>query len=144
MVDDDSKTESLLPADTGLFELCQGEATTLTDLRVVTNGLTTNGRAEELKRTSTKESCLCLACNAAALFATGLIEPSPNPTLPILAEVIFVEDVIMCETLGCRLVLTTYKTWTWTRCRAKGSEEERFEYSCSNVSVEETLVTCIM
>ena len=92
MVNDDSETKSLLSADTSLLELCQGETTTLTNLRVVTNGLTTNGRTEELQRTSTEESYFCLARSAAALLATGLIEPGSNPTLPVLAEVVCVED----------------------------------------------------
>ena len=92
MVDDNADTTRLLLADTSLLELSQGEATALTDLPVVTDGLRANGGAEEGEGADTELGGLRLAGLTAAELAAGLVEPSADTALPVLAEVVGVED----------------------------------------------------
>ena len=92
VVDDDADTTRLLLADTSLLELSQGEATALTDLPVVADGLRANGGAEEGEGADTELGSLLLAGLAAAKLAAGLVEPGADTALPVLPEVVGVED----------------------------------------------------
>lgn len=97
VVDDDADTTRLLLADTSLLELGEGEATALTDFPVVADGLRTDGGAEESEGTNAELSSLLLARVAAAELAARLVEPGADTALPVLAEVVGVEDCM--ETL---------------------------------------------
>lgn len=92
MVDDDADTTRLLLANTSLLDLSQGEATTLTDFPVVADGLRTDSGAEEGEGANAELGSLGLAGSAAAELAAGLVEPGADPGLPILAEMVLVED----------------------------------------------------
>lgn len=54
VVDYDAYTTRLLLANARLLELGQGESTSLTDLGVVADGLSTDSRAKQLERTDTE------------------------------------------------------------------------------------------
>ena len=92
MVNNDADTTSSLAGDASLLELGEGEAAALADLAVVTNGLSTDSGAEEFKGADTKGSSLGLAGLATAELASGLVEPGAHAQLPVLAEVVVVED----------------------------------------------------
>ena len=95
MVNNNSNTTSLLPSDTSLLELGESESTTLTDLAVVADGLATDGGTKEREGADTESGGLGLAGIASAQFTPWLVEPSANTALPVLAEVVSVED---CKT----------------------------------------------
>jgi hypothetical protein len=59
-----------------------------------------NCRAEEGKRANTEGSSLGLAGGAAAKFTARLVKPGANAALPILAEMVCGEDVVVPETHG--------------------------------------------
>lgn len=101
VVDYDAYTTCLLLANARLLELGQGESTALADLGVVADGLSTDSRAKQLERTDTERGSLSLAGTAAAELASGLVEPGADAALPVLAEVVVVEDVVMLETHVC-------------------------------------------
>ena len=92
MVHNDTNTTGLLLANTSLLELSEGETTALADFPVVSDGLATDGGAEELKGTDAKLGSLGLTGVAAAELAAGLVEPGADTALPVLAEVVAVED----------------------------------------------------
>lgn len=92
VVNNNTNTESLLPANSSLLQFGQCEATSLTEFTVVANGLSTNSGAEECEWTNAECGSLGLASVTSAKFPSWLIEPSANATLPILAEVVGVED----------------------------------------------------
>lgn len=92
MVHNNADTPSLLAVDSCLFELGQRETAALTDFAVVTDGLATHSRAEQLKWTNTKLGCLGLASISSAEFTAGLVEPGTHPTLPVLVEVVGVKN----------------------------------------------------
>ena len=92
VVDDDTDTAGSLAADTSLLELGEGESTALTDLAVVADSLATDGGAEEGQGTDAELRSLGLAGLTAAELAAGLVEPGADTALPVLAEVVGVED----------------------------------------------------
>ena len=92
VVDDDANTARLLAADAGLLELGKREATALAQLDVVAHGLATDSRAEDIKGANAKGSGLLFARNAAALLAPRLVKPGLDAALPVLAEMVVVED----------------------------------------------------
>ena len=92
MVDDDADTAGLLLADAGLLELGEGEAAALADLAVVADRLRADGGAEEGQGTDAELRSLGLAGLTAAELAAGLVEPGADTALPVLAEVVAVED----------------------------------------------------
>ena len=92
MVDDDADTTRLLLSNTSLLELAQGEATALTDFPVVAHSLGADGGAEEGQRADAELRGFRLAGLAAAELAPGLVEPGADSALPVLAEVVGVED----------------------------------------------------
>ena len=92
VVDHDTNTTSLLAANTSLLQLSQCETTALSDLSVVTNGLSSDGRSEKSEGANTEASSLLLASLAAAKLTTRLVEPCADAQLPVLAEVVLVKD----------------------------------------------------
>ena len=92
MVDHDSYTPCSLAADARLLELSESEAAALADLAVVADGLSTDGGAEEGEGADTEEGGLLLALLATTEFAPGLVEPGAHAQLPVLPEVVVVED----------------------------------------------------
>ena len=92
VVDDNADTTGSLAADTGLLQLGQGEATALPDLAVVADSLGTDGGAEELEGADAESGGLSLAGLATAELASGLVEPGAHAQLPVLPEVVGVED----------------------------------------------------
>lgn len=98
VVDDDTDTTSLLLSDSGLLELSESESTSLPQLAVVSHGLSTNGWAERCDGADTESSRLGLAGCATTELASWLIEPGANSALPVLTEMVIVEDVVVSET----------------------------------------------
>ena len=92
VVNNDTNTTSLLLANTSLLQLGEGEATALTELAVVAHGLAADSRAEDIKGANAKGSGLLFARNAAALLAPRLVKPGLDAALPVLAEMVVVED----------------------------------------------------
>ena len=92
VVDHDTNTTSLLAANTSLLELAEGEATAFADLAVVTNGLSTDSGTEEGEGADTEAGGLLLAGLATAELAAWLVKPCADTELPVLAEVVLVED----------------------------------------------------
>jgi hypothetical protein len=105
VVNDNTNTKCFFAVDTNLLQLSKGETTALADLTVVSDGLGSNGGAEESKGTDTKGGSLGLTGIASTEFATGLVEPGTYPALPVFAEMVGVEYVVVRETHG--LVLRT-------------------------------------
>merc|ERR1719359_1183289 len=98
VVDGDADREGLLGADAGLLELGLGEAAARTELAVVADRRGTDSRAEELNRAEAGLGSLGLACDAARVLLARLVEPRLDARLPVLAEVVAVEDVVLAET----------------------------------------------
>ena len=92
MVNDDTDTSGLFPPDTSFFEFRESEATALTQLAVVAEGLAANCRAQMAKGADSKAGRFCFACSASAELAPGLVEPGADAALPVLMEVIDGED----------------------------------------------------
>lgn len=92
MVNHDTNTTRSLPANTGLLELSKGESTTLTDLDVVADSLSTDGGAEGGDGADTESSGLGLTGLTTAKLAAGLVEPGLDSALPVLAEMVVVEN----------------------------------------------------
>lgn len=91
-------TLRLLPPNSGLFKLSEREPTSLTHLPVVPHGLRTDGRAEEGQGAHTEGGGFGLAGGAAAELASWLVEPGADAALPVLAEMVRMEDVVVSET----------------------------------------------
>ena len=92
VVDDNTNTTSGLATNTSLLQLSEGETTALTDLAVVAYGLSTDGGTEEGEGTNAKSCGLLLASLTAAKLAAWLVKPGADTQLPVLVEVIVVED----------------------------------------------------
>ena len=92
VVDDDADTTRLLLANTSLLELSQREAPALTNFPVVAHSLRTHGGAEKGERANTELGGLRLAGLTTAELAAGLVEPGADTALPVLAEVVRVEN----------------------------------------------------
>lgn len=92
MVDDDTESTSGFTGDTGFFEFGEGESAALSDFRVVAEGLASDCGAEGLEGTDAEGGCFCDTGCATAEFTAWLVEPGANSALPVLAEVVTVED----------------------------------------------------
>ncbi len=92
MVDNDADTTRLLLANASLLELSESEATALADFAVVADRLGTDGGAEEGQGANAELRSLRLAGLTTAELAAGLVEPGADSALPVLAEVVGVED----------------------------------------------------
>lgn len=100
VVNNDTDTTRLLLADTGLLQLSEGETPALTDLAVVTDGLGMDGGAEVGEGADAKGCSLGLAGLTTADLATGLVEPGADACLPVLTEVILVEDCKLTKNMS--------------------------------------------
>lgn len=92
MIDNDSDTTSIFPSDSGLLELSQRETSSLPNFPVVSDGLSTNGGAEMLKWSNAEGSSLGLAGLTTTELSSWLVEPGANTELPVLTEMVLVED----------------------------------------------------
>ena len=92
MVNNDTNRASLLATNTSLLQLSEGETTAFPDLAVVADRLRADGGAEEGQGTDAELRSLGLAGLTAAELAAGLVEPGADTALPVLAEVVAVED----------------------------------------------------
>ena len=92
VVDDDADTTRLLLSNAGLLQFAEGEATALADFPVVANGLCADGGAEEGEGANAELGGLRLTGLATAKLAAGLVEPGADTALPVLPEVVGVED----------------------------------------------------
>ncbi len=104
VINNNTNTESLLPSNTCLFQFTQCETTSFTDFTVVANGLSTNGGAEEGKGTNTEGGSFSFTSVAAAEFSSWLIKPCADAALPVLVEMVVVEDCMSLESFR-RIVL---------------------------------------
>ena len=66
----------------------------MADLAVVSYSLSTNGGTEGFEGAGTKKGSLGTTRSSAAELAAWLVEPGAYTTLPILSEVVFVEDYL--------------------------------------------------
>ena len=92
MINNDADAPCPLAPNASSLEFREGEATALTDFTVVTDSLATDGRAQELERADTERGGLCLASSPAAQLASRLVDPGADAALPVLPEVVAVED----------------------------------------------------
>lgn len=92
VVNNNADTTGLLLADASLLELSKSEASSLAKLPVVADGLGTDSGTEEGKRANAKCGRLGFAGLATAELASGLVEPGLDTGLPVLAEMVLVED----------------------------------------------------
>jgi hypothetical protein len=90
-----ANAKCLFSTNSSFLQLSQCETAALTEFAVVTNGLSTDGGAKESKWANAKRGGLYLAGLASAELPSWLIKPRANATLPVLAEVIGVEDYSM-------------------------------------------------
>jgi len=95
VVNGDTDGASVLLAQTGSLDLLNGETTAGSDLGVVSEGGASDGGAEGLNGSETELGSLGLTSSASPLLGTGLVEPDLDPTLPVLAEVVVVKDVVV-------------------------------------------------
>lgn len=98
MVDGNPERARLLAPNAGRLELAKAESPALADLGVITDRLRTDGGAEKVKRADTEGGGLGGAGLATAELAPGLVEPGAHAALPVLSEVIAVENVVVGET----------------------------------------------
>lgn len=102
MIHNDTNTARLFPSDTSLLEFGECESAALPDLAVVPNSLGTNSRSEKGGGADAKGGGLSFACCASTKLASWLVEPSANSALPVLSEMITVEDY---RSVGGQIVL---------------------------------------
>lgn len=92
MIHNDTNTTRLFPSDTSLLEFGKCESAALPDLAVVADSLGTNSRSEEGGGADAKGGGFSFARCASAKLASWLVEPSAYSALPVLSEMITVED----------------------------------------------------
>lgn len=92
MINDNADSSGLLPSNASLLELCKRKATTLAYFSVVADCLASDCRAKEGKRANAQRGGFGFACVTSAELSPWLIKPGADPALPILPEVIVVED----------------------------------------------------
>lgn len=102
MIDNDTDSPGLLPADSGLLELGKCESTALTDFAVVADGLRADSGTEERLGADAEGGGLGFAGIAAAELAPRLVEPGADTALPVLAEMVRVEDCEGPSLTGCK------------------------------------------
>ena len=92
VVDDNADSPGLLPSNTSLLEFGKRETTTLAYFSVVANCLPSNCRAKETEGADTQRGGFRFACFTSAELSPWLIKPGADPALPVLPEVVVVED----------------------------------------------------
>lgn len=95
VVDGDTDRARVLLAQTGSLDLLNRETTTRADLGVVSERGASHGGAQKLDGAQAQLGSLGLTRSASPLLGTGLVEPDLDPTLPVLAEVVVVKDVVV-------------------------------------------------
>ena len=95
VVNGDTDRAGVLLAEAGLLDLLNGETTAGADLGVVSEGRASDSGAEGLDGAQAELGSLGLTRSASPLLGTGLVEPDLDPTLPVLAEVVVVKDVVV-------------------------------------------------
>jgi len=90
-------TRFFLP-NPSLLKLSKREPTPLTHFPVVSHRLSADCRAEQGERADTEGSGFGFACGAAAELASWLVEPGADAALPVLAEMVRVENIVVSET----------------------------------------------
>lgn len=92
VVDNDTQALGLFAPDSSFLQFGKCEATALTDFGVVSHGLCADSGAEELERSYTQCGGLGDTGISSAELTSGLVEPCLDTALPVLAEMIAVED----------------------------------------------------
>ncbi len=87
------------------LQFSQGETTTLADLGIVFNSLSTDSRVQEaINRARRDAGSLLDSVLSASQLATRLIKPGLDAELPVLAEVLVRELIVVLQD-HCRLKL---------------------------------------
>jgi hypothetical protein len=92
VVNDNTDSPGLLPSDASLLEFSKRETTTLAYFSVVANCLRSNCGTKESEGSDTQRGGFGFACFTSAELPPWLIKPGANPALPVLPEVVVVED----------------------------------------------------
>ena len=92
VVNNDTDTTCLFAVDTCLLKLSESESAAFTELAIVANSLATDSGAEMCEGADAELGGLGFAGRAPAKLASGLIEPGAHAALPILMEVVTVEN----------------------------------------------------
>lgn len=95
MVDCDADGTSELGSKTDSFELCEGESTSESGSVAVANSLASHLGSQFIEGTRGSCSGSSPSSLQSSLFATGLVEPDTNVTLPMFAEVDVGQDVVV-------------------------------------------------
>lgn len=74
------------------------ETLALTELGVVLEGRASDSRSERVDGSKTEGSSLLGSRYSSRLLGTGLVEPDLDSPLPVLSEMVVVEDVVVTET----------------------------------------------
>ena len=111
VVHGDADRTGVLLAQAGSLDLLNGEATTRADLGVVSERGASDGGAERLDGSETELGRLGLTSGASPLLGSGLVEPDLDPTLPVLAEVVVVKDVVVLHGHLLRARTTRRARW---------------------------------
>lgn len=104
VVDWDSDRPGLLLSDTSSLELLERETSSGSDLGVVLDGGASYSWSERLKRSKSQDSSLLGSVVTTTRLGSGLVEPNLDSSLPVLAEMIVVENVVVPETHPARAV----------------------------------------
>jgi len=112
VIDGDTDSQSELAGDLGLLELLEGESTASTNATVVLDGGAADNGAEEVDGAGSDSSGLRDTGLSAAKLTTGLVEVSPHAALPLLAEMV-VGDLLVV--LDGHFVLRVSLTCYWAK-----------------------------
>jgi len=97
VVNRDADAEGEVLGDLGFLELCERETTASTNTAVVLDGWATDDGPQKVDRSWCDLSSLCETGISAAELASWLVEVSPNITLPILAEMVVRELLVVLD-----------------------------------------------
>ena len=81
VVNDDTQTLGLLPGDTGLLQLGEGEPSAEPDLGVVSLSRGTDSRSEQLEGSDSEGQSLLLTSDTPGVLSAGLVEPGLDTLL---------------------------------------------------------------
>ena len=92
MVNRDSESLGLLLSDSGGLELSEGESSTLSDLGVVSDGRASDRGSEGLEGSGSEGGGLGGSGLSSPGLSSGLVKPGLHSSLPVLSEMVRVED----------------------------------------------------
>lgn len=92
VVHNDADTTGLLPTNTSFLQLGQSKSTALANFTVVSDSLSADCGTKKGERSDAKSCGFRFAGSASTELATWLVEPGAYATLPVLAEMVGVED----------------------------------------------------